>query len=407
MKPEDRYAVISSDCHAGADLLDYEPYLDPHYREDFRSWAPTYVNPFQDLTEPDAERNWNSDRRLADLDREGVAGEVLFPNTVPPFFPRASLAAPAPETARDVEYRWAGLRAHNRWMADFCAAAPERRAGVGQILLNDLEQAVAGVHEIAKLGLCGGVLLPGVVPGTGIPPLYAEHWEPLWAACAEAGVVVNHHGGLAGPAPETDWDAATAVWVYETPWWAHRILWHLIFNGTLDRYPDLTLVLTEQGCGWIPAVLDSLDLQAARYARPGSAIARFAGERTRSLSLSPREYWARQCYVGASFMRRSEVPERHRIGIDRVMWGTDYPHSEGTSPYTREALRFTFSDVDPDEVALMLGVNAAKVYGFDLDALAPLIARIGPTVAEVQQPLPAVPRDASSTAFEPDPIKAW
>jgi hypothetical protein len=106
-------------------------------------------------------------------------------------------------------------------------------------------------------------------------------------------------------------------------------------------------------------------------------------------------------------MRRSEVALREGIGVDRIMWGTDYPHYEGTSPYTREALRFTFSDVAPEEVAPILGLTAAKVYRFDLDALAPLVARIGPTVAEVARPLEAVPAGASSTAFEPDPIKAW
>jgi predicted TIM-barrel fold metal-dependent hydrolase len=406
MQPADRYTVISADCHAGADVPDYRGYLDPEYREEFDAWAADFVNPFEDLKEADADRNWNSDRRTADLDSEGVAGEVLFPNTIPPFFPRASLVALFPQTAREVELRWAGLRAHNRWLADFCSLSPERRAGVGQILLNDLDQAVAGVREIADLGLRGGVLLPGVPPDAGIPPLYAEHWEPLWTACEEAGVVVNHHGGNAGPAPEPEWSTAFAVWVFETGWWAHRVLWHLILNGTLERHPDLTLVLTEQGCGWVPAMLESLDLTATRFAR-GSAISRFAGPHASSLPRPPSEYWNRQCFVGASFMRRSEVPERYGIGIDRIMWGTDYPHSEGTSPCTREAYRFTFSDVPPEEVAPMLGLTAAKVYRFDLDALAPLVDRIGPTVADIAQPLEAVPAGATSTAFEPDPIKAW
>jgi predicted TIM-barrel fold metal-dependent hydrolase len=403
----DRYTVISADCHAGADLLDYRDYLDPAYRDDFDRWAAAYVNPYQDLTEPDAARNWDGDRRNADLDAEGVAGEVIFPNTVPPFFPRGSLAAPAPETAEEVDQRGAGLRAHNRWLADFCAQSPARRAGVGQILLNDLDQAVAGVKEIASLGLRGGVLLPGVVPGTGIPPLYAEHWEPLWTACEKHGVVVNHHGGNAGPAPEDEWGTAFAVWVYETSWWAHRVLWHLILNGTLDRHPELTLVLTEQGSGWVPAVLESLDVTAARYGRAGSAIARFAGPSAGSLTHLPSEYWRRQCFVGASFMRRSEIAVRHGIGIDRIMWGTDYPHYEGTSPFTREALRYSFHDVPSDELRPMLGESAAHVYDFDLDVLAPLVARIGPTEAEVAEPLEQVPMGASSTAFEPDPIKAW
>jgi hypothetical protein len=106
-------------------------------------------------------------------------------------------------------------------------------------------------------------------------------------------------------------------------------------------------------------------------------------------------------------MRPVECEERYRIGIDRIMWGADYPHYEGTSPHTLEALRHTFSAVDPVEVQVMLGTNAAKVYGFDLDALAPLAARLGPSVAQVATPLDAVPADARSTAFEPDPIKAW
>ena len=407
MQPTDRYTIISSDCHAGADLLDYRPYLDAGYRDDFDAWAADFVNPYADLSEPDAARNWDSTRRNADLDGQGIAGEVLFPNTIPPFFPKGSLSAAPPTTALELDQRWAGLRAHNRWLADFCSESPERRAGIGQILINDLDQAVAGVHDIAKAGLRGGVLLPGVPPDSGMPPLYAEHWAPLWAACEEAGVVINHHGGNAGPSPEPEWGTAFAVWVYETSWWAHRILWQLIFNGTLQRHPDLTLVLTEQGSGWVPALLDSMDVYAARFARPSSAISRFAGPDAGNLPLLPRDYWARQCYVGASFQRPVEALERHRIGVDRIMWGADYPHYEGTPPYTLEALRHTYAGVPADEVAAMVGGNAASVYGFDLDALAPLVARIGPTVAEVDTPLETVPADARSTAFEPDPIRAW
>jgi hypothetical protein len=106
-------------------------------------------------------------------------------------------------------------------------------------------------------------------------------------------------------------------------------------------------------------------------------------------------------------MRPVECGERHRIGVEKIMWGSDYPHFEGTTPYTREALRYTFSGVPPGEVAAMVGGNAAAVYGFDLDALAPLVDRIGPTLAEVAEPLPVVPADARSTVFEPDPIRAW
>lgn len=406
MRRDDRYTIISADCHAGADLLDYRDYLDPAYCDEFDAWAADYVNPFSDLSEPDAARNWDSDRRLADLDADGVAGEVIFPNTIPPFFPTGSLAAPPPADAQELELRWAGLRAHNRWLADFCSLAPERRAGVGQILLNDLDQAVAEVERIATAGLRGGVLLPGIPPDCDLPPLYAEHWEPLWAACEHHGVVVNHHAGSAGPRPSQEWAAGWAVWVYETHWWAHRVLWHLVFSGMLERHPGLTVVLTEQGSGWLAAALESLDVAAARFGRPGSAINRFAGP-AGSLPRPPREYWDRQCYVGASFMRRVESEQRHAIGVDRIMWGSDYPHFEGTFPYSVEALRHAFNDVPPSELQEMLGANAAGVYGFDLDALGKLAGEIGPTVAEVATPLDAVPDDASSAAFEPEPIRAW
>lgn len=123
MTAEDRYTVISADCHAGADLLDYKPYLERRYHDDFDAWAAGYVNPYEDLLADTADRNWNSGRRVAELEEDGIVAEVVFPNTIPPFFPSAALMAPAP-TAQEFERRWAGLRAHNRWLADFCAAAP-------------------------------------------------------------------------------------------------------------------------------------------------------------------------------------------------------------------------------------------------------------------------------------------
>lgn len=124
----DRYTVVSADCHAGADLLDYRPYLAKRHHEAFDAWAAGYVNPYEDLLADTADRNWNSARRLAELEADGIVAEVLFPNTIPPFFPAASLMA-QPPTAAEYELRWAGLQAHNRWLADFCADAPGRRAG--------------------------------------------------------------------------------------------------------------------------------------------------------------------------------------------------------------------------------------------------------------------------------------
>ena len=401
MSTEERYTVISADCHAGADLLDYKPYLDKRYHDEFDAWAATYVNPHKDLLADTADKNWNSERRTAELEADGIVAEVVFPNTIPPFFPSGSLTATAP-TAEDFERRWAGLRAHNRWLADFCAAAPGRRAGVFQILLNDVDAAVKEIRWATEAGLKGGLTLPGTPPGSGLPELYSQSYDPIWAVCAELGVPVNHHGGSASP-PLGDEPAARAVFMVETTWFAHRALWHLVFGGAFRRHPELKLVLTEQGSGWIPGVLDMLDYYHGRLVAAATnattAESRFGAGLAARMGKPPSEVWRDNCFVGASFMRPHEVPLRDRIGVDKIMWGSDYPHDEGTYPYSREGLRIAYAGVPRDEVAAMVGGNAARVYGFDLDLLDPVAAKVGPTVAELAQPLTEPPADATSPAF--------
>ncbi|SDK85661.1 amidohydrolase family protein [Streptomyces indicus] len=412
---EDRYTVISADCHAGADLLDYKPYLASKHHEAFDAWAATYVNPYEDLLADTADKNWNSDRRVAELEEDGIVAEVVFPNTIPPFFPSAALMAPAP-TREEFEQRWAGLRAHNRWLADFCSLAPGRRAGVFQILLNDVDEAVKEIRWAHGAGLTGGLLLPGTPPGSGLPELYSQEYDAIWATCAELGIPVNHHAGSASP-PLGDEPAARAVFMVETTWFSHRALWHLIFGGAFRRHPDLKLVLTEQGSGWIPGVLDMLDYYHARLVKAATKAAgpkantaesKFGQGLAASMGKGPSEVWAENCFVGASFMRPHEVPLRERIGLDKIMWGSDYPHDEGTYPYTREGLRIAYAGLPREEVAAMVGGNAARVYGFDLDFLDPIAAKVGPTVGEIAEPLKEPPADATSPVFAPGgKVRVW
>jgi predicted TIM-barrel fold metal-dependent hydrolase len=166
----ENYVVISADCHGGANVAGYRPYLESRYHHDFDAWQAGFHNPYPDIEGDDAERNWDSSRRLAELEADGVVAEVLFPNTIPPFFPKTSLVHQPPGASDgDLERRWAGLRAHNRWMADFCADAPGRRAGICQIMLHDVEGSVAEIRWAAEAGLTGGVLLPGAPPGSDVP----------------------------------------------------------------------------------------------------------------------------------------------------------------------------------------------------------------------------------------------
>jgi predicted TIM-barrel fold metal-dependent hydrolase len=397
MDTRSRYVVISADGHAGADIVGYRPYLEQRYLEQFDRWSDAYVNPFGDLERPDANRNWDSDVRNAALEADGIVGEVVYPNTIPPFFPIGGLIALAP-SASEYELRLAGLRAHNRWLADWCAQLPGRRAGVGQLLLNHVDDAVDDVHWIADHGLFGGVLLPGIPPGSGIDPLHSPAYDPVWRACEERGVVLNVHGGSGSP--DQGWFPATlALFVLEASFYSHRPLWGLVMSGVFDRFPGLKLVFAEAGSSWIPTTLSAMDNVQAKQDTGNIGVLTIT--HPFRLQKKPSEYWRSNCWIGASFMTRGDAEERDAIGVDRIMWGSDFPHEEGTFPHSREALAHTFAGVDVVEVEQMLGGSAAGVYGFDLDAIRPVADRIGPEVAAVAAGIDAVPEHTTSFAFGP------
>ena len=407
--PDRRYTVISADAHAGGDIADYRPYLAARWHDEFDAWAESYVNPFADLLAPTAYRNWDSARRLAENEADGIAAEVLFPNSVPPFFEEGSLVA-LPPTAENYDRRWAGLQAHNRWLADFCDEAPGRRAGVVQVFVNHLDDALAEIRwAVETFSPFAGVLLPSLPPGVGLPHWWEPAYEPLWELCEELGVIVNIHGG--GGVPDYgDHEAARAIMLVELPWFSHRSAWHLIFGGVLERHPGLRVVLTEQGLAWIPRGLETLDWFYGRMTHGGAAEANFFGAAAKGMSLTPSEYFRRNFHVGASFLRSSESAVRHQVGVERIMWGADYPHSEGSYPYSTLALRAAFGGCDPAEVVQMVETNAARLYGFDLDALRPIGDRIGPSAAEVAVPLDVddYPTDSTCNAFDRHQVlRSW
>ena len=146
----------------------------------------------------------------------------------------------------------------------------------------------------------------------------------------------------------------------ELGWYAHRPLHRLMFRGVFERHPCLKFVMTEQGNWWVPGRSPtSIGWSSACSASPARRRAIRWRDRG-GLSLKPSGYWERQCYLGASFMGPHDCAVREDTGVDRIMWGSDYPHYEGTHPYTNEALRYTFAGVDSDEVRLMLGTNVAR-----------------------------------------------
>jgi predicted TIM-barrel fold metal-dependent hydrolase len=391
---DDRYIVISADTHAGGSHAQYRDYLDPQYRDDFDAWREKYKNPYKDLKDTDLRiRNWDTERRNHDQESDGVVGEVIFPNTVPPFFPSFVLFA-QPPTPDEYEHRLAGIRAHNRWMKDFVAEQPDRRAGIGQIFLNNPDDAIEDIKWCAENGLRGGVLVGSVPPTCDwIKPLYHPDHDPVWRTAEELGVPVNAHSGTGGPVYQKA-PAMPLVHFLEIGFYSQRPFVYLMLGGVFHRFPKLKFVMTEMGCAWIPPMLKQLDTFMANMRSNNVGEMRFEGETVPPRSAT--EYFLQNCYVGASQPSPADIQAcLDVVGPERFMWGSDYPHEEGTYPFTLEALRQTMSGLDQKTAQRMLAGTAAELYGFDLEKLRPLADKVGPKVSEVAKPLTELPEGAN------------
>jgi predicted TIM-barrel fold metal-dependent hydrolase len=390
------YITITADTHAGAAIDAYREYLDPKQRPDFDAWRGAYSNPSKKHVGGKKTKNWDSAERCRDLEADGVAGEVIFPNTVPPFYDTAFHIAPPPSTEQYPHWL-AGTRAHNRWLAEFCAEQPARRAGIGLIHLNDLDDAIEDVNWIAKNGLRGGVLLPLPSPSdTHLEPLNHPSYDRLWAAIQDCDLVINQHSGQGTPR-YAEGQGSKALWAHEMTFFVQRGFTHLIMGGVFERFPQLKYILTESGCAWAPGLLRQLD--GMYMAWKAGAIGEIDTSKDSALEQTPSFYAKRNCWYGASFPSPRDIAGRDVVGVDKILWGNDYPHYEGCYPYSRENMRFAFSDIDEKEVRLMLGENAAALYGFDLEALRPMATRLGITPDLVREPLDEIPADSTCITF--------
>ena len=399
----DRYIVISTDTHAGADLYGYKPYLPARLHDEFDAWAKTYASPFDDLIVATANRNWDHELRIAEMDADGVAAEVLLPNTIPPFFPTTpNITISLPRTREDFEKRWAGVQAHNRWQIDFCSPAPARRRGLIQIFPNDVELALEEIRWGVEQDCFGGVLIPAVSPGDPhVAPLFHTRYEPIWALCADLDLTVVQHAGAGSPEMPMDQPASNAVLITEMAMWAQRTLGHLILAGVFERYPTLRFVPTEQGTYWVPGQIGILDAMVPTMKSDAGnrTYGMFGGSSVDELTLTPSEYVQRNCFF-ATELTPFDSGMIDFMGPEHIMWGSDYPHDEGTYPFTRETLRQVLPGIDPDEKQRILGENCAKLYDFDLAKLAPLAATFGPTVEELDQPLDRLPENPNDALLK-------
>jgi predicted TIM-barrel fold metal-dependent hydrolase len=414
--PERRQILISTDGHCGADLWDYKPYLEARHHEAFDAWASDFRDAWAEDTDQDraanhrvgvasahAPLNWDTRLRLEYLDSQGIAAEVLFPNTAPPFYPSGAITAPGPRSQEEYELRFAGVRAHNRWLADFCSEAPERWAGFAQVFLESIDQAVAEVRWAKDAGL-RGVLLPNdhVLK---MANLYYPKYDPLWATCAELQLPVHRHTNFPTEPVHEGGNASALVGMIEMQFYVVRAIGHMILSGVFERHPDLKFVITEiTSASEVPSYVGRLDMMMRMSLGEGTPLVEHIGEAVAALKKLPSEYFASNCYIAGP---THDLRQAHDLGTPNLMWGADVPHSEGTSPYTIEALRTTLWDLPESALDVLLATRAAEVYDLDLARLQSIADRIGPTLEEIKTPLPPeerprYPQDTRCTIFNQD-----
>jgi len=406
----DRYLIITSDAHGGAAMADYKAYLEPRWHDEFDAWLSGVVMPWVDVTDTS---NWDHDVRVRNMDADGVAGEIIFPNTLPPFFDILAHLSGVPRDRATFERKWAGLQAHNRWLVAFARLLPDRRRGIIQLLPNDIDAAVAEVRWAADTGVIAGVMLPAVPPNHVVTPYFDPRYDPLWDACATAKLPIHQHQGTGAPDVGMDLEVGKSIFFTELDLWTKRTMHHLIVGGVFERHPDLQAVWTEMwGLRWVVEELAHTTLRLRNVRSRRTTDPRelnysitFGSDVVEGLSLTPLEYFRRNCSIGASMLPRHDVKYCGVLGTDRILWGTDSPHPEGSAPYTTEALRHTLFDVPVADCRAMLGGNAARLYGFDLDALTPVAAAVGPLVDEVARPLTELPPHPGVAFAEEDPLE--
>jgi predicted TIM-barrel fold metal-dependent hydrolase len=389
----DRYVVISTDGHCGADVRDYKPYLEARYHDDFDRWADNYHDGWLETdSEVDPDRrmgqassaaplNWDSKRRLRLMEEQGVVAEVLFPNTAPPFYPSGVITTPGPRTPEEYEYRWAGLRAHNRWLVDFCSDAPGRRAGLAQVFLDNVDDTVEEIRWARDAGLMG-VLLPA--PHVlKIVNLYYPEYDAVWAVCQELDMPVCIHSHWVTESSKVAGPGADLAGAIEMNFYPRRQIGHLIAAAVFERFPNLKLAATElNDASAVPAWLAQLDgLVEHALQHPGFA---FQTEAARRLGRRPSEYFESNVFLGGP----TDLLHAITAGSPNLMFGADLPHAEGTWPYTIEVLRLAMPQLSEHDRRQFLAERPARVFGFNLALLQGSADRVGPLAEQLRTPLP-------------------
>jgi len=278
--------------------------------------------------------------RVKEMDRDGVDAEVIY----------GILAAAA--KLKDIEASNEMLRIYNTWMADFCRHYPDRHIGLANLPYGDIDAAVAEVHRVAKLGFKGIELSCS----WDMDPMWHPMWEPLWQAVNEVNLPLHFHTFPSLPQAVRDRQVGltrraaffTSVAGFQMN--LVNIIAAVIGAGVLERYPNIRISFGESGIGWIAYALDRMDFEWED---------RF---RDLGLTMKPSDYWRRQCKATFQFDKIG-TKLIDDIGVESLMWGSDYPHPDGVWPESSKYIEEQFGHLPKDVVHKITCENAGKFYG--------------------------------------------
>ncbi len=278
--------------------------------------------------------------RAKDMDRDGVQAEVIFGIL------GAATRLNDPVAANEM------FRIYNDWLVDFCKHDPARFLGLACLPYGDIDAAVKEIRRVAKLGLRGVELSCS----WDMEPMWHPMWEPLWKTIHEVNLPLHFHTFPAVPPSQLDkatgLSRRAAFFTVVSGFQMNlvNILAAVIGAAVLERYPNVRISFGESGIGWIPYALDRMDFEWED---------RF---RDLGLTMKPSDYWRRQCKGTFQFDRiGGKLIEE--MGVETLMWGSDYPHADGVWPESDKYIQEQFGHLSADYTHKITCENAGRFYG--------------------------------------------
>mgnify|MGYP001969824153 CR=1 FL=1 len=284
---------------------------------------------------------------LQDLDIDGVYADVLYPSIGLSLF-----FQPNTQFLRPV------FSAYNDWLSHFCSTDPNRLKGIGMIVIDDdVESGINELKRCAEIGLCGAMISVSPRQGeTYDQPIY----DPFWATAQDLDIPLSLHVSTNRPGGSRTGVTTNGTDRSNIDYWVRMSLGHIIFSGVLDRFPRLKIVNVEHGLSWIPYYTQRMDDNYTDF--HAFTPYRFKG------STLPSDFM--RTNVFHSFQDdHLGIILRDYIGVDNILWASDYPHAESTFPKSQEILDKILEGVPENEVSKIVAENCAKLYGFSIDGL--------------------------------------